>query len=144
MCIRDRCDALLLRALSLIEVELVHDLFGDCTTDSPGTCVHNPQLAFSANEPAVNVYFRGGDFKAHEDNHALTVLVPLSAASTDFEGGGTAFWSTNDAGPGGSINVEACARSGQLCPPTMVLCPPAGAALLWGGVHARVECPGCE
>ena len=137
------CDALLLRALSLIEVELVHDLFGDCTTDSPGTCVHNPQLAFSANEPAVNVYFRGGDFKAHEDNHALTVLVPLSAASTDFEGGGTAFWSTNDAGPGGSINVEACARSGQLCPPTMVLCPPAGAALLWGGVHARLECPGC-
>ena len=137
------CDALLLRALSLVEAQLVHDLFGDCTTDSPGTCVKNPQLAFSANEPAVNVYFAGGDFKAHEDNHALTVLVPLSAASTDFEGGGTAFWSTRDAGPGGSVNVEACARSGQLCPLTMVLCPPAGAALLWGGVHARVACPRC-
>jgi len=142
--VQELCDALLIRALSLLELsvaQLVHDLFGDCTTDSPGTCVNNPQLAFSSNEPAVNVYFAGGDFKAHEDNHALTVLVPLSAASTDFEGGGTAFWSTRDAGPGGSINVEACARSGQLCAPTMVLRPPAGAALLWGGGRARVTCP---
>ena len=117
--------------------------------------MHNPQLAFSTNEPAINVYFGGGDFKAHEthprqltccvcmgmcmctlyqcihlhtslrcertcttamlsyvhacaqdycppvlawiqrlcswpqaheDNHALTVLLPLSDAGTDFEG----------------------------------------------------------
>ena len=128
------CDALLLRALSLLEVQLVHDLFGDCTTDSPNTCVHNKQLAFSTNEPAINVYFSGGGFKAHEDNHALTVLVPLSAPSTDFEGGGTAFWSTRDAGPGGSINA--------LGAPTMVLRPPAGAALLWGG--APTACLGWD
>ena len=120
------CDALLLRALSLLEAQLVHDLFGDCTTDSD-TCVHNPQLAFSTNEPAINVYNSGGHFKPHEDNHALTILVPLSAASADFEGGGTAFWSTRDAGPGGSINARTMGA------PTMVLRPPAGAALLWGG-----------
>ena len=120
------CDALLLRALSLLEAQLVHDLFGDCTTDSD-TCVHNPQLAFSTNEPAINVYYSGGHFKPHEDNHALTILVPLSAASADFEGGGTAFWSTRDAGPGGSINARTMGA------PTMVLRPPAGAALLWGG-----------
>ena len=120
------CDALLLRALSLLEAQLVHDLFGDCTTDSD-TCVHNPQLAFSTNEPAINVYNSGGHFKPHEDNHALTILLPLSAASADFEGGGTAFWSTRDAGPGGSINARTMGA------PTMVLRPPAGAALLWGG-----------
>ena len=120
------CDALLLRALSLLEAQLVQDLFGDCATDSD-TCVHNPQLAFSTNEPAINVYYSGGHFKPHEDNHALTILVPLSAASADFEGGGTAFWSTRDAGPGGSINARTMGA------PTMVLRPPAGAALLWGG-----------
>ena len=137
------CDALLLRALSLLEAQLVHDLFGNCTTDSD-TCVHNPQLAFSTNEPAINVYYSGGHFKPHEDNHALTILVPLSAASADFEGGGTAFWSTRDAGPGGSINARTMGA------PTMVLRPPAGAALLWGGActdgmpyvgrHARRGC----
>jgi hypothetical protein len=132
---QELCDALLLRALSLLEGQLVHDLFGDCIRRSPGTCVHNPQLVFSANEPAVNVYFRGGDFKAHEDNRALTVLMPLSTASVDFEGSGTAFWSARDAGPGGSTSDRA------LGAPTLVLRPPAGAALLWGGSVTHAGLP---
>ena len=117
------CDALLLRALSQIDEQLVQDLFGDCTTSSPGTVAKNPQLTFSTNEPAINVYFRGDSFKVHEDKHALTVLVPLSSADSEFEGGGTAFWSHADARP----------AKYDLGPPTMVLRPPAGAALLWGG-----------
>ena len=119
------CDSLLIRALSMVDDErLVNHLFGDCVASCPGTCVHNPKLSFSTNEPAINVYFPGGGFKAHEDHQALTVLVPLSAAA-EFEGGGTAFWSAEDAGLGGSRN--------HLGKPTMVLRPPAGAALLWGG-----------
>tara|TARA_B110001452_G_scaffold159833_1_gene132988 strand:+ start:533 stop:1519 length:987 start_codon:yes stop_codon:yes gene_type:complete len=118
------CDALLLQALSLVGVELVQYLFGDRIANSPATCVHNPQLAFSPHEPAVNVYFAGGAFKAHQDKQSLTVLVPLSDTS-EFDGGGTAFWSLADAGPGAS--------KGSARLPTMVLRPPAGTAMIWGG-----------
>ena len=36
---RALCDALLLRVLSLLEARLVYDLFGECTTRCPDTCV---------------------------------------------------------------------------------------------------------
>ena len=45
------------------------------------------QLEFSSREPGLNVYEPGGEFLAHKDHQALTLLVPLSE-STDFEGGG--------------------------------------------------------
>ena len=65
----------------------------------------------------------------------MTVLVPLSGGA-DFEGGGTAFWS--------ALDTESSRRPGgsraDLPAPTMVLRPPAGAALLFGGdvTHAGV------
>ena len=74
-------------------------------------------FAFAGNEPSINVYTSGGEFEAHEDNHMLTVLVPLSPLD-GFEGGGTGFWS-HVAGPGGK--------------PTLVMRPPPGTALMWTG-----------
>ena len=63
------CDALLLRALSLVDVELVEYLFGDRIANSPATCAHNPELAFSAHEPAINVYFAGGALVKSRTRH---------------------------------------------------------------------------
>ena len=136
------CDELLLRALSVmdgqIDGQLTRDLFGDCLADDT-SCRYNPRLKFSKGEPAINVYSTGGAFKPHEDSQALTILMPLSEAS-DFEGGGTAFWSVSDAGPGGSISVN----EGTVQEPTLVLRPPAGTAIIFGGdvTHAGKACTG--
>ena len=55
------------------------------------------ELEWSEGEPAINVYTSDGYFGAHKDHLALTVLIPLTAPSTDFEGGGTGFWAGNSA-----------------------------------------------
>lgn len=48
------------------------------------------RLKFSSREPAVNVYYApGGQFLAHTDSQALTLLLPLSDPQHHFEGGGT-------------------------------------------------------
>jgi hypothetical protein len=136
------CDALLLRTLSIVDWrvdgELTRGLFGDCLAGA-SSCRDNPRLKFATGEPAVNVYSSGGEFKPHEDHEALTILVPLSAAS-DFDGGGTAFWSRSDAGPGGSVSVN----EGAAQEPTLVLSPPAGTAIIFGGdvTHAGQACTG--
>ncbi len=79
-------------------------------------------LEWSEGEPAVNVYESSGYFGAHKDHLALTVLIPLTAPSEDFEGGGTGFWAGNrrvDENPASS--------------PSLVLKPDPGSALLFGG-----------
>ena len=89
----------------------------------------DPRLVFVTGEPACNVYTAGGQFKPHEDQQALTVLVLLSERDA-FVGGGTAFWSESDgptrASPGVLIRPAAGA-------PTIVVRPPAGTALVFGG-----------
>jgi len=99
-------------------------------------------IAFSLNEPAVNVYSAGGEFAQHEDNHMITVLVPLAEAEA-FEGGGTAFW-PNTFNPGQSsddgdaeatlLHVRETKGDG------LVLLPPRGTAMLFVGsvTHAGV------
>eukprot|EP00977_Amphora_coffeiformis_P003775 scaffold756_cov158-Amphora_coffeaeformis.AAC.12 len=85
-------------------------------------------LQFSAREPAINVYSSpGGEFLPHKDDEALTVLVPLSSPKTDFEGGGTAFWS-----PQSSVGCQS--------PASVVVKPMAGSTLLFGGIvtHAGI------
>jgi predicted 2-oxoglutarate/Fe(II)-dependent dioxygenase YbiX len=77
-------------------------------------------LEFSCREPAVNVYETDGEFRPHKDQQALTVLINISSPESDFWGGGTGFWSQDARGP----RVEA---------PQLVLRPPAGSALLFGG-----------
>ena len=85
------------------------------------------QLKYSSREPAINIYTSGGEFLAHKDAQALTVLLPLSCPDRDFEGGGTAFWSQDS-------------RGHRVEEPTIVLIPPAGTAVLFGGcvTHAGV------
>ena len=124
------CDSLLLRAIALLDAAtplLTQALFPHHATLSATTCIHNPNLIFSTNEPAINIYTEGGGFGAHEDKQSLTVLVNLSTAGVDFHGGGTVFWSKKaacdpDTGRGSFVNE-----------PTMALCPPAGSALVFGG-----------
>lgn len=60
---------------------------------------------------------------------SLTVLVPLSGAGADFEGGGTAFWSED---------ARNAAREGAA--PTRVLTPTAGTALIFGGELTHAAC----
>ena len=131
------------------------------TTTMTNSSTNVDTLKFSSREPAINVYTPGGEFLAHKDAQALTVLLPLSrpthqvdlldddthqdgtikdaddekirvvTSSSDddpgFHGGGTALWSQNAPGH----RVEA---------PSLILKPPAGTALLFGGcvTHAGV------
>jgi 2OG-Fe(II) oxygenase superfamily len=89
-------------------------------------------LIFSSREPAVNVYTTGGEFLPHTDGQTLTLLIPLSTPVVDFEGGGTAFWSSSL-----SPTTEAQPASAHIQQdynePCLVLSPPAGTALLFGG-----------
>jgi len=73
-------------------------------------------VVFTSNEPAINVYARGGMFQPHEDGMKLTVLVPLTDGR-HASCGGTAFWASNrDRGA-----------------PAAALAPPAGSALVFSG-----------
>ena len=103
-------------------------LFG---ADSLAELMARERLKFSSREPAVNVYTEGGEFLAHKDAQALTVLLPLSRPGRDFAGGGTAFWHQD-------------ARGHRVEGPSAVLRPPAGTALLFGGcvTHAGVSVDG--
>ena len=85
----------------------------------------NNGLAYSSREPAVNVYTTGGQFLAHEDGQKLTVLIVLGC---DFEGGGTAFWSPDS-------------RGHRVDPPSLILKPKPGTAMLFAGhvTHAGLS-----
>ena len=144
------CDTILRRALGrvplLVGKQLGHEP-GAAAETSAGhaiwrSVIGNNNLNLSDGEPAINVYRVGGCFKPHEDKMALTVLVPLSdAASGAFEGGGTAFWSTEDPG---SLR---CANGGHIAssqapsvPPTLIVQAAAGTALVFTGTvtHAAL------
>lgn len=80
------------------------------------------ELEWSEGEPAINIYETEGYFGAHKDHLALTVLIPLTSPEDDFLGGGTAFWK-------GNRMVDENPQE----PPTTVLKPPPGSALIFGG-----------
>ena len=131
------CDTILQRMLRFVDAELPAlgpYLFGTPTSASPPShklslyALHESgDLAFSANEPAVNVYYEGGSFSPHKDYCALTVLIPLTSPDS-FAGGGTGFWAPES-------RRGALPSSGE---PSMVLAPPAGTGLLFCGdvMHA--------
>ncbi|CAB9515496.1 expressed unknown protein [Seminavis robusta] len=104
-----------------------HDNNNDNDNNSLTQLLLHNQLKFSSREPAINVYTSGGEFLAHKDAQALTVLLPLSCPDRDFVGGGTAFWSQD-------------ARGHRVEDPTLIVKAPAGTALLFGGcvTHAGV------
>ena len=77
------CDALLVRALDVVEVEfpqLHAAVFSDHGHVSK--CAENPMLTYAVGEPGINIYTNGGQFQPHEDRQSLTILVNLSDDST--------------------------------------------------------------
>ena len=136
MHIRDRldadgqalCDALLLRTLKRLETEFDGDeyaSFGDCLQID--SCVDNESVSWSPGEPAINVYVAGGEFRPHEDEQRLSILIPLTDES-NFVGGGTAFWSAADRGP-----EDANGQRTVKGEPRLLLKPRAGCAIVFGG-----------
>lgn len=127
---RALCDALLRRALVLaseVLPGLATERLGEAAEASLAGIIGNPALQFSEGEPAINVYYAGGEFAPHQDKQRLTVLVALSdAASGAFTGGGTAFWSEDD-------GAQARAPSSTPPPPTLTVHAPAGTATLFCG-----------
>ena len=123
------CSAILRRVLRLVDDEfepLASSLFGDAPD---GLCgLHaSGQLSFASGgyEPAINVYYENGGFLPHEDNCALTVLIPLTSSEDGaFEGGGTGFWAPEER--------RVPDEDGDVGP-SLVLAPPAGTALLFSG-----------
>ena len=113
---------ILTRALYNLEV-LRPDLAAEIFADAEDCC--DLWFRFSGEEPMLNRYIPGGNFDAHQDGHALTVLVPLSTPDVDFEGGGTAFWSER------TIGTDS--KSAHSFPPSLVCRPKAGTALFWRG-----------
>jgi len=141
------CDTWLLRVLELIDKEepaLAAELFDGpplapelraALSEQP---VHSsPSLTFTHNEPAVNLYSAGGAFEPHKDLQALTVLMPLVGAGS-FEGGGTGFWArkacvADDDASSSSRSLGSMREDIEEAEPSVVLTPPAGSALLFGG-----------
>lgn len=116
-------ESILARALAFLQArlpELGESMLG-CAAAELRSLPEAPGLVFSQEEPAVNVYGVDGEFAPHEDNMDLTVLLPLSPPAA-FTGGGTAFWPPE---------LKDKARQGAK--PTLVLAPPAGTALFFGG-----------
>jgi len=92
-----KLNQIMARVCKLIDSEhktMVDSLFGPA--NSLLNLLHSNKLAFSSREPAVNFY-TSGSFRPHEDGQKLTVLITLSSAN-EFEGGGTAFWSSESRG----------------------------------------------
>ena len=138
--VQKTCDELLLRALEFVDKavpSLNSILFGQspaAALRAEGEFARSSLLSFTHNEPAINVYTAGGDFSPHRDLQALTVLMPLVDAA-GFEGGGTAFWSSANTASGPPMALPDVDPSR---PPSLLLAPPAGTAMLWGGdlMHA--------
>ena len=156
-------DNLMARVCSFVDNELPSvaklferdvDMDGDVTSntcmlcDEPSTvslsALHaSGGLTYSTREPAINVYRPKGEFLAHTDRQTLTVLIPLSSPES-YEGGGTGFWSSaSDKG----LPQYGQPASAPLSAPGVVLRPPQGTALLYGGRITHAGMPvetGCR
>jgi len=136
------CDSLLSRMMRFVDdefPELVSFLFGTTPGGLSGLFASDG-LVFSETEPALNVYFEDGCFLPHEDNCALTVLIPLTSPADGsgggFVGGGTGFWAPE-------VRREAAERPDDdfEAEPSVVLAPSAGTAMLFAGhvTHAGMQ-----
>ena len=99
------------------------------TQNKQSSVVSPSSLQFASREPAVNVYRDGGEFLPHTDGQSLTLLLPITSQQQgDYTGGGTAFWAPDTRGP-------------RVTPPTVVIQPKAGTALLFGGTVMHAGMP---
>ena len=145
--VRTLCGDLLLRALELVDADLpeLAELLGRGLAAELRSAAQpvatSPLLTFTHYEPAINLYTVGGAFEPHQDLQSLTVLMPLVDADA-FEGGGTAFWRGVPHEDGDVMApLDSVDRDVASAPPALVLKPPKGAALLWGGrvTHAGLD-----
>jgi len=92
------------KLLPFLEHELPavsQQLFGRCQNLS------EMRVISSANEPAVNKYEVGGEFKGHVDGYSLTVVIPLNSYH-EYRGGGTVFWpETAEEEKVGTVRIKA-------------------------------------
>jgi len=93
------CEELLKRALRRVGAAvpgLLERVFGEQTAQSFEEGVMSCKtIAFSQDEPALNVYSSNGKFLPHTDKEALTLLINLSSPMA-YVGGGTGFYSAAD------------------------------------------------
>jgi hypothetical protein len=142
-----------MRALERVECDLpalATELFGGAVAPplrAQGVrAVDAHGLVFNQHEPAVNIYNVGNGFEPHKDLHALTLLVPLVAPVSAFEGGGTAFWASPPAPHGAYFGARHTWSKGTRSTeysdwlpdakgvaPSLVMREPAGTALIFGG-----------
>ena len=115
------------KVLTLVDdnIPSVTALFNEAEDANLSALHASGDLEFSAREPAINIYNAGGEFNAHMDRQTLTVLVYLTPPDSCV-GGGTGFWAQ------GSSDDE---------PPTAILSPPAGTALVYGGCVTHAGMP---
>ena len=129
------CDLVLVRALRAIDrMEGAAASLGGWLA-ATHACLDNEALLWSPGEPAVNVYAPGGEFKPHEDEQTLSILVPLTDGA-NFSGGGTAFWRLDSRG-----HEDEHAQRSTNGDPALVLVPPAGAAIIFGGQLTHAALP---
>jgi hypothetical protein len=129
---RSLCDKILLGGVARLAKDLpslLPALFGDFRITEAASVTQSSHLVFTPGEPACNVYSVGGRFTPHEDRQSLTILVPLSSTD-DYAGGGTGFWSRAARGHTGVDASKALQVHGA---PSIVLQPPPGTAMIFGG-----------
>ena len=128
-----RCCLNLQRKLPAVASECFGERIARSRDLAARACAGFDPDCFAPNEPAVNIYGVGGCFPAHEDRQALTLLVPLSAGSVAFEGGGTGFWASD------AIRLSDDPAEVE---PTIVVRPVVpGTALLFGGNMKHAALP---
>ena len=121
-------ETILARVMAFVDETLPEFVAAKFAAPSLSALHAEGKLVFSSREPSVNVYGEGGEFLAHKDHQALTALVPLTTGEVDFAGGGTAYWSQDS-------------RGHRVEPPGLVLRPPAGTCLLFGGHTTHAGTP---
>ena len=100
-----------------------------------------PNLTPTLTRTPTLTLHQGGGFGAHKDHMALTFILPLTCPTRGFSGGGTGFWSAEAEAVGsyGGGRDEADmlddnkANARPDGPPTAILRPPLGTAILFGG-----------
>ena len=99
---------------------------------TPERCPHastTPDaLGSSSAERHAKVLWEETDCAAFD----VQILVPLSSPA-DFSGGGTGFWCTASGGGGGDVTDDNKGAALPDGPPTEVIKPPLGSALIFGG-----------
>uniref|UniRef100_A0A7S3V368 Prolyl 4-hydroxylase alpha subunit domain-containing protein n=1 Tax=Aplanochytrium stocchinoi TaxID=215587 RepID=A0A7S3V368_9STRA len=106
------------RLLPLISAELpdVEDMIWCFSMIEPvkGAVLGDMWYKFSSQEPSINRYANGGDFKEHTDGYALTLNILLSV-DDDFTGGGTEFWREDESSAEPTLRLEpTCAGTGVI------------------------------